>query len=652
MAKFGLTCPHCGTINRASTFIFAKKTIVCEHCKTAIDVKNSKMAVGNCQTCGSVAFDQSKRDNNGNYKCPICNKYSIVGGPNIAIGSAVELKAADTTPLFSCPECYCSIQIKKNTNMACPVCDHKFSSYDDIYSIIQKEKLVNGTGISVIKYEGDNSTFVWKHPIEDFNLGSQLIVHESQEAIFFLNGQALDTFGPGRYTLETQNLPILQKTYDLPTGRQNPFHAEVYFINQTVQMGLKWGTKDRIHFIEPETNLPLDLGVSGEMNLRVCDSRRLLVKLVGSMRGVIYGNPAEVVETPKGFVEVDPQKSPKGFSQSLRESFLPMMQTTIKANIGAIIKEQKLNILEIDQHLETLSNALREKLVPTFEEYGLTLPQFFINTVSLPEDDANFKAIRGLISKAYIGVRAAEVEAEIVKAQRQQELEKATTELELQRIEAEKARVAAAAAADATRMQGFADAEVMAAKGYNEKDLIQADVQKAYAEGIGNMGANGGGGGSMMSEMLGMGVGLAAMGTMGQKVGDALNQFNSASNGTPIAPDQNNGWQCSCGATGNHGKFCAECGKAKPEAWDCPNCGNKDNKGKFCSECGKARPEAWGCPHCGATGNNGKFCAECGKAKDAPVAVAATSTWDCSCGNTGITGKFCSECGNKKEDDE
>lgn len=56
----------------------------------------------------------------------------------------------------------------------------------------------------VIKYEGDNSTFIWKSPIEDFKTGTQLIVHESQEAIFFMNGQALDLFGPGRYTLETR----------------------------------------------------------------------------------------------------------------------------------------------------------------------------------------------------------------------------------------------------------------------------------------------------------------------------------------------------------------------------------------------------------------------------------------------------------------
>ena len=65
--------------------------------------------------------------------------------------------------------------------------------------------------VDVIKYEGDNQTFVWKHPREDFNTGSQLIVHESQEAIFFLNGQALDSFLPGRYELETQNIPLLNK---------------------------------------------------------------------------------------------------------------------------------------------------------------------------------------------------------------------------------------------------------------------------------------------------------------------------------------------------------------------------------------------------------------------------------------------------------
>ena len=79
----------------------------------------------------------------------------------------------------------------------------------------------------VIQYEGDNSTFVWKHPIEDFYTGTQLLVHESQEALFFLNGQALDLFGPGRHTLQSQNLPLVGQLLSRPTGDTSPFHCEV-----------------------------------------------------------------------------------------------------------------------------------------------------------------------------------------------------------------------------------------------------------------------------------------------------------------------------------------------------------------------------------------------------------------------------------------
>ena len=80
---------------------------------------------------------------------------------------------------------------------------------------------------NVIKYEGDNSTFIWKYPKEDFNTLSQLIVHESQEAIFFMNGQALDLFGPGRYTLETQNIPKIGKYLNRSVKGKTPFHAEL-----------------------------------------------------------------------------------------------------------------------------------------------------------------------------------------------------------------------------------------------------------------------------------------------------------------------------------------------------------------------------------------------------------------------------------------
>lgn len=125
----------------------------------------------------------------------------------------------------------------------------------------------------IIKYEGDNSTFIWKHPIEDFNTTTQLIVHESQEAIFFMNGQALDTFGPGRHTLKTQNIPFLRKLINIPTDGKTPFHCEVYFINKTVQMAVKWGTDSKVRFIDSLTGVPLEIGASGDMNLQVSDGR-------------------------------------------------------------------------------------------------------------------------------------------------------------------------------------------------------------------------------------------------------------------------------------------------------------------------------------------------------------------------------------------
>lgn len=674
MAKFALECPHCGTVNRASTFIFAKKVITCGNCKNDINVKENRIAIGTCEQCGNVAFDQAKG------VCPVC-KNKIKVATSAKATTLDDLKKDGVTPLFLCPECGCNIQASKQQgSLLCPVCDHVFEGYEDIFKQIQKSKLVSDNGVSVIKYEGDNQTFVWKHPIEDFNTGSQLLVHESQEAIFFLNGQALDLFGPGKYTLETESMPVLKKVYDLPTGNQNPFHAEVYFINKTVQMSIKWGTDSRVRFIEPNTGLPLDIGASGELNLQVSDSRKLLVKLVGTMGGIAYDGDG------------------KNFSQSLRNCFRPLISTTVKSNLAAEIKNEKINILEIDERLELLSVALGRKISAGFEEYGLTVPQFYVTNVALPEDDPNFKKIRSLISAAYFGVREKEVETDIEIARRKKVLEQQATDielakreqemqLELAKIEAEKKRVEAQGEAAATmltgsaeveleRQRGMNEAEIMRAKGYTEKDVLQADVQKAYAEGIGQIGSNAGGGsgGGMVSDILGLGVGIAAMGAVGDKVGGVMKDFNSqlASDGTNAAVT---GWKCSCGCEDNRGKFCSECGKEKPELWDCPHCGAKDNKGKFCSECGKEKPELWDCPHCGAKKNKGKFCSECGKTKDSEkdtwdctcgnkgitgkfcsecgkTRPVQQDTWDCECGNKGITGKFCSECGNKKEVDE
>ncbi len=144
---------------------------------------------------------------------------------------------------FSCAQCGVRLRTSKAADTyVCPVCNYE----NNVAERLMIEQIKYGGLASVIKYEGDNETLVWKHPIEDFSMGSQLIVHESQEAIFFRDGQTLDLFGLGRYTLETQQLPILEKLYSLPTDTEETFHSEVYFINKTVQMAVKWGTPDKI----------------------------------------------------------------------------------------------------------------------------------------------------------------------------------------------------------------------------------------------------------------------------------------------------------------------------------------------------------------------------------------------------------------------
>ncbi len=380
----------------------------------------------------------------------------------------------------------------------------------------------------VLKYEGDNSTFIWKHPSEDFNSLTQLIVHESQEAIFMMNGQALDLFGPGRYTLETQNVPMIGKFLNRATGDQTPFHCEVYFINKTVQMGLKWGTDSKVRYIDPDSGIPIGLGASGEMNLTVSDSRKLLVKLVGTMKGIAW----EDRET--------------GFTRSLQASFRPLISMAVKSNLSQAIKTGEFDIFEVDEHLEELSAELHKKIAPGFEEYGLTIPQFYLTTVVLPEDDPNFRRLRELHTitlqtrmiraEATVRKTRAQAEAEVTAAERATELERQTTQTEIARREAERKIIASQAEAEATRQAGFAEAQVMQAQGITKKDYVEAEVQKAYAEGIGKMGSAGGGGGggsSPASDMVGMMAGMKMAGVM---MGQMDGVFGAQQPAQPASP--------------------------------------------------------------------------------------------------------------------
>ena len=604
MSRFVIECPNCGKFAEAKTGFFARKKIDCA-CGYTINVRTDKMAGRECPHCGNmVVFDQSKGEK---AKCPVC-------------GEPINTMSEQNSMLeFSCAQCGVRLRTSKAANTyVCPVCDH----VNDVQERLKSEEIKKDGLASVIKYEGDNETLVWKHPIEDFNFGSQLIVHESQEAIFFRDGQALDLFGPGRYTLETQQLPLLEKLYKLPTDTEGTFHSEVYFINKAVQMAIKWGTPDKIRFIDPLTSAPLEIGASGALNLQVENSRKLIVKLVGTQKGIAWDDR-------------------ENFTRSVQSSFRPLIANTVKQYLPAIIKEQQIDLLEIDERVNEISALLHEKLQPGFEEYGLTLPQFYVTHVVLPEEDPNFKRIRELHtvmlqtrtyqaeaaiktvqaqSEAAYRTAQEESKAAITAAQRKVELERQTTQTEVARREAERTVIKAQAEAQAQRMAGLTEAEIMRAKGYSEKDVLQADVQKAYAAGLGEMGSNGGGSG--LGDVAGLGVALGAMGGVVNMTKEMLSPvFDAGNQGGAAVAASASGWDCACGTRGITSNFCPNCGAKKPEpqkGWDCA-CGTRGITSNFCPNCGARKPE----PPRG---------------------------WDCACGTKNIMSNFCPNCGKKRED--
>ena len=235
----------------------------------------------------------------------------------------------------------------------------------------------------IIKYEGDNGTFIWKHPQEDFNSLTQLIVHESQEAIFFMNGQALDSFEAGRYTLETQNIPKIGKFLNRAAGDKTPFHAEVYFVNKTEQMSLKWGTDSKVQYIEPTYGFPLSIGASGEMSLKVLNGRKLLLKLVGT----------------ESFLG----------QQKLVGFFRAFLMTRVKAYIAQVMKTNAVSIFEIDENLVSFSENIHKLLIPDFEDYGVSLERFFVTTIVKPDGDRQYEKFKELHFRQYADIAEAKL---------------------------------------------------------------------------------------------------------------------------------------------------------------------------------------------------------------------------------------------------
>lgn len=589
MSKFMVECPQCGRFMEAKTGLLARKKIDCS-CGNVVNVKLEKMATRSCPQCGNlVVYDVSRKDK---VRCPVCRK------PIRTIDDHSKLVE------FPCEQCGIHLHtVKTARSFQCPACEH----VNDVAAQLKKEQIRKSGFASIIKYEGDGDTIIWKHPIENFNMGTQLIVHESQEAIFFKDGQALDLFGAGRYTLETQQLPLLEKVYKLPTNAEETFHSEVYFVNLITQMGIKWGTDSKVRLFDPASGMHVELGASGECNIRVLNSRKLLLKLVGT-NGTLT------------------QEQLMGGNKAL---FRPLIITQVKSFLAQTIKDSGISVLEIDAHLMTLSEALKDRINNYLEEYGLVLSEFFVSRVMTPDDDPNFLRMKEQYAQEYLNVREEQIRLKTAEAAAQRKAVEVETEARMKIIsaqgEAEAMKIKAMAEADAYRAQAMAEAEEMRAKGYTyQQETARMVGMEAMQNGLTGNGEGGSSTGSMLGDLAGLGITLGTVGSVIGMTKDAMAPVIESTTqlGQNIGNTINDIWNCSCGNKGIRGKFCNECGSKKPEVqtddlWDC-TCGNKSNRGKFCSECGAARPQQ-------------------------------KIVWDCSCGNRGITGKFCSECGSRRD---
>lgn len=584
MSRFSIECPACHRYVEAKTGFFARKKIDCI-CGREIRIRTDKMTSRTCASCGNVVvYDQSK---GFEAKCPVCHEQLITKD------------SLNNMVAFHCITCGCELHADKSeTEMKCPVCESINDVQKQLKLIQKKAKGVP----SVISYEGDNKTFAWKHPITDFVTGSQLIVHESQEAIFFRNGEALDSFSiPGRYTLETGVLPKMDALYHLPVNGEL-FHAEVYFVNLATQMGIKWGTNNKVGLFDPISGIHVELGASGSFNLQVTDARRLIIRLVGTTTLL---DQTQVFTGETGY-------------------FRTLVMTKVKSTLARIIKENHINVLEIDEHLDLISSSLKDAINLDLAEYGLVAPEFYVANIITPDDDPNFRRMKQQHADQYLRVREEQIRKSEAEAAFERKSVEAQTAARMKVIgaqgDADAIRIKAAAEAEAYRLQAEAEAQEMRMKGYTyqQETARQVGIEAMRNAGVGEMSA-------LASDMMQLGVGMGAIGSVIGMAKDAINPIASTVSDSFSQPiingtDANNCWNCTCGEKNISSKFCPECGQPRPKApkkWNC-TCGTNDISSKFCPNCGKKRPDdaiTWDCPSCNAKGISSLFCPECGHKK-------------------------------------
>jgi len=215
---------------------------------------------------------------------------------------------------------------------------------------------LTGEFIDVIHWVDDTrDTMVWRFEREghEIKYGAKLTVREGQAAVFVHEGQLADVFTPGLYMLETNNMPIMTTLQHWDHGFQSPFKSEIYFVNTTRYNDLKWGTKNPIICRDPEFG-PVRIRAFGTYSVRVTDPAKFLIEIVGT----------------DGEFTMD------------EISF--QVRNIIVQEFSRIVASSGIPVLDMAANTADLGKLIATEIAPTLKSYGLTIPELYIENISLP----------------------------------------------------------------------------------------------------------------------------------------------------------------------------------------------------------------------------------------------------------------------------
>lgn len=222
--------------------------------------------------------------------------------------------------------------------------------------------------VNVIKWEANTNELVHKFPIEDLIVGSQLVVYPGQTAFFVKGGKIYDEFICGTYTIKSENLPLLNKVYNLPFGGESPFQAEVWFVNQISLLDCKWGTASPIQIEDPKYGVIVPIRSYGQYGFKISNPRTFLERLIGNM--------------------------PTFSTDKIVSYFRGVILSKLTAIISQKLYADNLSIININSHVEEIAEYAKSKLTGVFAEYGVEFELFNVIAINVNEEDPSFQKLK------------------------------------------------------------------------------------------------------------------------------------------------------------------------------------------------------------------------------------------------------------------